>query len=129
MEKFGKKSRRFKFNSEKNQKMLTVLSKEARQYATFLEQAPDVKKYEVGIKLNESDLKTIDFTAIRKDYINIEWTSDFLIYYKDERKGIREIGYLENIYKESSVEKFELSRRYWESKGIVDWKIVLMEER
>ena len=43
MEKFGKKSRRFKFNSEKNQKMLTVLSKEARQYATFLEQAPDVK--------------------------------------------------------------------------------------
>ena len=54
--------------------------------------------------------------------------TDFVIRYVDDSIGVREIVDSQNLYKLSTIERMELSRRYWKIMGITNWKIAIPEE-
>ena len=112
MEKAGKKCRDISFRSQKNQAVLCVHSKEAREYARILEEDEQVKRFEVGYPLDQSRYTYVNPLDIRKDYFATQWTTDFVLHYADGRIGIRELIGKGGLTKRANVEKLEFSRRY-----------------
>jgi len=127
MRKCNEKGREIRFYSEKNQAFVTVRSKEERSYSKYLEDRKDVTAYEAGKKWSIEHLQQIPRVEIRKEYLSTLWQSDFYITFADGRTAVREVILPEMLTKLADVEKLELSRRYWQSLGIRDWKLVIME--
>ena len=126
MDKPGKKVRDIRFFSEKNQKIVIVHSEGARAYSKYLEVREEVESYEAGKLLDEGRLHMVSRVDIRGEYISQEWTSDFVLKYRDGITGVREIIRPSDLEKRAEVEKLELSRRYWAMLGVVDWKVVVL---
>lgn len=124
MDKAGKKTRDIKFYSEKNKHMVTVHSREARAFAKYLESMEQVSSYEAGVALEPARLRLISKVDIRGEYFEQQWESDFCIKYDDGTAAVREIAVENFSSKRAEIEKLELSRRYWRSMGVLDWKIV-----
>ena len=127
MEKAQTKNRDISFYSEKNQEMLCVHSREARDYAEQLELAPNVVKYQVCRELERERYQHIDPIDIRRDYFNTAWTTDFILYFSDGSRGVREVVAKDDLIKRAVVEKLEFSRRYWAATDVLDWKLVIIE--
>ena len=128
MEKLGQKTRDINFYSEKNRKMVCLHSRPARDYAKYLEAQPWVDHYEAGTPLSQELYAHISPVGIRSVYFQVPWVSDFLIYFADGRKGIRELVSASGLRRKNIVEKLEFSRRYWAATDIDNWKIVLLPE-
>ena len=128
MEKLNLKCRKIKFLSKKNQMVVTVNSKHAKQYAFVLEEKKEVESYEVAKELDMVVCQQIDPIDIRKEYFSTEWTSDFVIHFVDGTTGIRELADESSLFKRSTIEKLEFSRRYWELLKIDNWKLVIVKE-
>ena len=128
MEKAGKKCRDISFRSQKNQAVLCVHSKEAREYARILEEDEQVKRFEVGYPLDQSRYTYVNPLDIRKDYFATQWTTDFVLHYANGKIGIRELIGKGGLTERANVEKLEFSRRYWSSTEAADWKVVIMEK-
>ncbi|MDB2035257.1 hypothetical protein PM001_03985 [[Clostridium] symbiosum] len=129
MDKVGKKCRDISFRSEKNQKVICVHSREAREYARVLELDENVLSYEACQGLDRERYQFVSTVDIRKDYFDVEWATDFVLHFADGSIGIREIATEAMLSKRANVEKLEFSRRYWSSsESVKDWKIVLMEK-
>ena len=128
MEKLGQKTRDINFYSEKNRKMVCLHSRPARDYAKYLEAQPWVDHYEAGSPLSQELYTHISPVGIRSAYFQVPWVSDFLIYFADGRKGIRELVSASGLRRKNIVEKLEFSRRYWAATDIDNWKIVLLPE-
>lgn len=129
MDKLGKKRRDISFRSIKNQKVVCVHSREAREYARILESEPEILSYEVCFKLDRERYQFVSTVDIRKDYFDVEWATDFVLHFADGSIGIREIATEAMLSKRANVEKLEFSRRYWSSsESVKDWKIVIMEK-
>lgn len=126
MERCGQKTRDIQFFSAKNNRMVCVHTKQARDYAKWLEEQAWVESYETGFPLDTSRLVHVLPVDIRPDYLKAAWASDFLIHYADGRKGIRELVDADSLKKRAVVERLELSRRYWAATDIEDWKIVVI---
>lgn len=123
------KWRDISFRSEKNQKVVCVHSREAREYARILESEPEILSYEVCFKLDRERYQFVSTVDIRKDYFDVEWATDFVLHFADGSMGIREIATEAMLSKRANVEKLEFSRRYWSSsESVKDWKIVIMEK-
>ena len=123
------KWRDISFRSEKNQKVVCVHSREAREYARILESEPEILSYEVCFKLDRERYQFVSTVDIRKDYFDVEWATDFVLHFADGSIGIREIVTEAMLSKRANVEKLEFSRRYWSSsESVKDWKIVIMEK-
>lgn len=127
MDKSGTKRRDISFYSSKNQNVICVHSREAREYAKILEQDDMVTNYEAGYVLEKERYQFVSPLDIRKDYFSTEWATDFVLHYADGTMGIREITTEASLLKRATVEKLEFSRRYWSASEAVDWKIVIME--
>ena len=127
MEKCNEKKQEIRFYSNKNSKLLTVKSNVVRAYTKFLEDRNTVKEFEVHKKLIQERVQQLQRVDIRKDYIDSEWETDVYITYTDGTNGVREIVREEWLERRAVIEKLELSRRYWQSVGITNWKIVIME--
>ena len=129
MDKLGKKRRDISFRSIKNQKVVCVHSREAREYARILESDDMVVSYEACQSLDRERYQFVSTVDIRKDYFDVEWATDFVLHFVDGSIGIREIVTEAMLSKRANVEKLEFSRRYWSaSESVKDWKIVLMEK-
>lgn len=129
MDKSGGKRRDITFHSEKNQKVVCVHSREAREYARILESNELVVSYEVCQSLDKERYQFVSSLDIRKDYFDVEWATDFVIHYADGSIGIGEVVTEAMLSKRANIEKLEFSRRYWSvSESVKDWKIVLMEK-
>lgn len=126
MDKAGKKTRDIKFYSGKNGSMVTVHSKEARAFAKYLEAMEHVRSYEVGKPIDPMRLQMISKVDIRGEYFEQQWETDFYVLFDDGTAAVREIAAEDFPSKRAEVERLELSRRYWSSMGVTDWKIVLM---
>lgn len=123
------KWRDISFRSIKNQKVVCVHSREAREYARILESDSEVVSYEVCFKLDRERYQFVSTVDIRKDYFDVEWATDFVLHFADGSIGIREIVTEAMLSKRANIEKLEFSRRYWSSsESVKDWKIVLMEK-
>ena len=129
MERSGQKTRDIQFFSPKNGEMLCLHSREARDYAKYLEEQTWVQHYEVGVPLSEELYRHVNAIGIRKQYFEMQWVSDFLLHYADGRKGIRELVRRDALRKPSTAERLEFSRRYWAATDIDEWKIVLLPEK
>ena len=128
MERLGQRTRDINFYSEKNAKMICLHSRLARDYAKYLEAQPWVDRYEAGTPLSQELYAHVSRVGIRGAYFQVPWVSDFLIYFADGRKGIRELVSAGGLKRKNIVEKLEFSRRYWAATDIDDWKIVLLPE-
>lgn len=128
MEKVGIKARDIRFYSQKNSANVCVHSQQARDYSKFLEAQPWVVRYEACVPLDLERYKYVNPVDIRAEHFKIAWASDFLIYYADGRKGVRELSSPAGLRKRATVEKLEFSRRYWAGLDIDDWKIVIAEK-
>jgi len=135
MRKINNQRHDFKFYSEKNQQMLVVHSKEAKTLADLLESDSSVLSYQVCVPINPQELLKVSMVDIRKEYkpevgdTKPTWETDFLIEYATGKKAVRELSKDELLEKRAELEKLELSRRYWKSQGITDWKIVLFQKK
>lgn len=114
------------FLSKKNGTIITVRSPEAKRVALLLENDVDVEGYETDVLL-EGDLSEISPVGIRSSYMKIDWVSDFLVRKKTGETEVLEVVLPENLEKLAHIERLELSRRYWTSRGVNSWKIVLVE--
>ena len=128
MEKAGVRTRDIKFFSEKNQAMVCVHSRKARDFAKWLEQQPWVVGYETCVPLELDKFPNVNPIDIRKEYMQIQWITDFLIQTADGRKSVREFVNTQDFTKKAIIEKLELSRRYWAVLSVSDWKLVICGE-
>ncbi len=127
MEKSGTRTRDIQFFSDKNQKMICVHSRKARDFARWLEQQSWVVSYETCVPLELDKFPNINPIDIRKEYLQIPWTTDFLIQTADGRKTVREFVDMRDLLKKAAIEKLELSRRYWVVLDITDWKLIIAD--
>lgn len=127
MEKHRKHTRVIKFLSEKNGIVVKVLTQYARKYADVIESMPNVKSYETLKILDKDRYNFINTVDIRKEYFDADWQTDFVLYYNDGSIGIRELVLYDYLYKRSTIEQLEMSRRYWMSTDIRDWKVVVIK--
>ncbi len=98
---------------------------QARAYTKYLEERPEVASYEACKALELNRLNGLQKTDIRGEYFTQQWTSDFYISFTDGTAAVREIVRADALTKRAEVEKLELSRRYWASLGVANWKIVI----
>ena len=125
MEKAGTRTRDIQFYSEKNSQMVCVHSRQARDFARYLEDQSWVLFYETCAPLERERLRHVNPVDLRKDYLEIEWTTDFVIHQADGRIAVREIVDCRDFTKRAVVEKLELSRRYWSALEIAVWKLII----
>lgn len=128
MEKAGVRTRDIQFFSEKNQTMVCVHSRRARDFAKYLEQQPWVAGYETCVPLALDKFPHVNPVDIRKEYLSMEWTTDFVIRTADGRITVREFADARDFVKKASMERLELSRRYWVILDVTDWKLVVRGE-
>lgn len=126
MDKSGRKTRDIKFYSKKNEVMVIVHSKEARAYTKYLEDMEHVCSYVAGKAIDPVRLQMVSKVDIRGDYFKQSWESDFYVLFDDGTVAVRELSTADALTKRAEIEKLELSRRYWNSVGVTDWKIVWM---
>lgn len=55
-------------------------------------------------------------------------TTDFYVRFKEGSAGVYECAYRSQLKKAAFLKNLELSRRYWEKKGITQWYIVTEKE-
>ena len=128
MDKARIKTRDIRFFSNKNDQIICIHSKWARDYAKYLEQQPWVQSYQAVVPLEPDYMQYVSPVDIRSLYFKSEWATDFLIRFVDGRKGVRELVHREDLTKRAMVERLELSRRYWAVRDIDEWKVVLVDD-
>ena len=125
VERMGAKTRDIHFFSQKNQKMMCVHSRQTRDYAKQLEEMDSVKSYETCVPLDMGRFIHVQPVDIRPDYLQKEWTTDFLLEDRNGHKSVREVVLASSLKKRAMVERLELSRRYWATLNI-EWAVVLV---
>ena len=128
MEKSGVKTRDIRFYSNKNNAMVCVHSQQARNYAKYLENADWVKSFHAGFALDKKLYAHVNPVGIRKQYFDIDWTSDFYIVRADGSKIVHELSTAASLSKLAEIEKLEFSRRYWAALDIAEWSVVIDKE-
>lgn len=128
MEKAGVRTRDIQFFSAKNQAMVCVHSRRARDFAKHLERQPWVVNYETCVPMELGKFQHINPVDIRREYLSLEWITDFVIHTADGRSTVREFADPKDFSKKAVVEKLELSRRYWSALDVTDWKLVVSGE-
>lgn len=113
------------FFSQKSNQMMCVHSEKAREHAKRLEEDSSVESYEVNVQLSIAQYPYLSTVDIRASYFQTQWTSDFMVRYRDGRREIQEIVNVEDLKKRAVIEKLELSRRYWELMQVSKWCVVL----
>lgn len=126
MERSDARTRDIRFFSPKNNEIVCLHSKWARNYAKWLEEQPWVKSYDTGCPLEVGIIGRISRAGIRTDYLQTGWATDFVIRYTDGHKGARELILKEQLKKKACVERLELSRRYWAATD-TEWMVVIVD--
>lgn len=127
MERLGERTRDIRFYSPKNNEIVCLHSKWARNYAKWLEEQAWVQSYQAGCPLDADIIGRISRAGIRTDYLqHAGWTTDFLICYADGHKGVRELIQRKQLKKKAYVERLELSRRYWTVTD-TEWMVVIVD--
>ena len=125
MHKDKARTRDIYFFSQKSNQMMCVHSERAREHARRLEEDGGVESYEVNVQLNIDQYPYLSAVDIRASYFQTQWTSDFMVRYRDGRREIQEIVNVDDLKKRAVIEKLELSRRYWELMQVSKWCVVL----
>lgn len=126
MERAGERTRDIRFYSAKNNEIVCLHSKWARDYARWLETQPWVSSYEASFPLDSDIIARISRAGIRADYLQAVWTTDFVLRCADGHKGVRELIQRQQLKKKAYVERLELSHRYWAATD-TEWMVVIVD--
>ena len=126
MERSDARTRDIRFYSPKNNEIVCLHSKWARNYAKWLEEQPWVQSYQASCPLDADIMGRISRAGIRTDYLQTGWATDFVIRCADGHKGVRELVQREQLKKKAHVERLELSRRYWAATD-TEWMVVIVD--
>lgn len=127
MQKQGQRFRDIRFFSAKNKLALSAHTKAELLYAGKLERDKRVLSYEIHVPLCDFPVK-ISLRGIRTAYRDCAWTTDFRILTADGKVLVRELTEQDSLAAPATLEKLELSRRYWAVSLVSDWKIVVTEK-
>lgn len=125
MDKNNLRNRAVTFYSRKNSVLISVNTEFARDYANVLEHDYSIVIYESRVPLDCDHLASVSRVGIRASYFDETWFSDFRVQYANGKYGIRELVRRGDLDKLATAEKLELSRRYWQSLGVTDWRVVM----
>lgn len=125
MQKKRGNGREITFFSKKCGCVISVLGSEARALAEKLENDAGVLKYESRVPLTISPSE-VSIIGIRATYLKEDWVSDFSVETIEGERLVIEAVAEAKLEKKSEIEKLELSRRYWRSKG-VKWKLYIVK--
>lgn len=81
-----------------------------------------------GETVDMKKVPNVNPVDIRREYLALQWTTDFVIHTADGQIAVREFADPKDFSKKAVVEKLELSRRYWAILDISDWKLVVSGE-
>ena len=126
MQKRKGSAREISFFSKKCGCVISVFGSEARSLAEKLEKDDGVLKYESRVRL-QINPPEISLIGIRSTYLKEDWVSDFFVETIEGDGLIIEAIAEAKLDKKAEIEKLELSRRYWSSKGI-KWKLYIVED-
>ena len=87
-----------------------------------------VKTYLVNHRLDSAFMSRIDHVDIRKEYFTQDWSTDFVVTMQEGSVLVCELATMKELQSRASIEKLELSRRYWMLKGCDSWKIIIVQE-
>ena len=77
------------------------------------------------LQIND-DVKAFFFFFHLTDDAEIEiYTTDFVITLNDGTIRVRECVYRKNLERPSTARLLDLSKKYWQSKGVADWGLVV----
>lgn len=124
MEKLDAKGLEIRLQSVKNNSVVIVHSQEARLFFKLLEDDDSILSYETNVPLADWQRK-ISSAGLRKVYMELEWTTDFVLSFADGHTGVRELVTKEQLTKRAVIERLEISRRYWKQASVLDWKVVV----
>lgn len=82
--------------------------------AKMLNSEPSIYQFECNVPLCNAAVNDVNLPAE-------PYTSDFLIFYDDGHKAVREAVYRAHLSRPSVAERLDISRRYWAQHGIEDW--------
>lgn len=88
----------------------------ALKYALILEEDERVESFQCNVLL--TGLKGFDK----------EYTSDFLITFKDGSMAVRECIQREHISKPKNIKLLDSSKEFWSLRGIEDWGLVVNKD-
>lgn len=129
MNRIIRNQRNIKFFSDKNKAAFVVCSERMKHYASLLEDDRRVTAYRVHEAFDMSALPSVDSIDIRAEYLDADasaWATDFWIEFDNGTYAIRELVDIASLRRRADLEKLELSRRYWASRHIEDWKVVIL---
>ena len=127
MERMDARVRDISFRSQKNECIVTVHSSIARKLAAEFESDENIIRYHTDVPVHYED-GCIDTTGIRTSYLDDRWKSDFMVERVDGSLEIYEVTSPFLLTKKAIIEKYELSRRYWNSQNINGWTLCIVEE-
>lgn len=81
------------------------------KYADLLSEAEDIQEFETNVPINS------------------EFVTDFVIKRVDGTVAVRECVLRELLLKPRTAKLLDISKDYWCSQGVLDWKIVTNEEK
>lgn len=81
------------------------------KYADVLEEDPNVKAFQCNVLMEGLDIG--------------EYTSDFVCTRADGTVFVRECTYRKNLVRAQTINLLAASQKYWHSRGIYDWKLVI----
>lgn len=89
--------------------------------AKMLNSEPSVYQFECNVPLGDAAVNDVNLPVE-------PYNSDFLIFYDDGHKAVREAVYRSHLSRPSVAERLDISRRYWAQHGIEDWGLIIDKE-
>lgn len=83
-----------------------------RKYGELLSKRNDVLEFRANVKLDQFPLGNT-------------YTTDFVITTTEGRTVVRECIYKDKLLKPCNIKLLDASRAYWQSRGIIDWGLVV----
>lgn len=115
MRKQVQKGRCTRLKLQKCPQVCALYDKVQLAYARQLDSEENVVSFEVNVQLNDLGLADT-------------YTTDFLLTLADGTQAVREAVYRQHLSRPSVAALLESSKRYWASKGISDWGIIIDRE-
>lgn len=120
----SQKGRCTKISLEKNRDVCRCYDKLMEAYARQLATDENVSEFAMNIPLSfERTTLPDDLPSPARSH-----TTDFYIKWRDGTIAIREAVFRHHLPRPSTAEKLQLSKIYWERKGVSDWGIVIEKE-
>jgi len=122
MRKQVQKGRCTRLKLQKCPQVCALYDKVQLAYARQLDSEESVVSFEVNVQLNDN-AGTLNDLGLADTY-----TTDFVLTLTDGTQAVREAVYRQHLSRPSVAALLESSKRYWTSKGISDWGIIIDRE-